>query len=102
MIVTKLIVRRPLNPSIKFAPLIINRKHNKIKIVEKKLICRKSDKKGKLMLEISKDRMWIEKKRKIVIKNNLLDGPTLILISSKKPIKNIKLHKTIYSNKIFK
>ena len=30
-IIIKLIVKRPLNPSIKFAPFIINKKHKTIK-----------------------------------------------------------------------
>jgi len=53
--ITKLIIRRPLNPSIKFAPLIMNKKHNKTKIDEKKLICKKSKRKGMSTLEISTD-----------------------------------------------
>ena len=99
--IIKLIVKRPLNPSIRFAPLITNKKHNKTKIDEKKLICKKSNKKGMSTLEIFKDKMWIEKKRKMIINNSLLDGFILILISSKKPIKNIKLHIKIYSYKMF-
>ena len=95
--ITKLIVRSPLNPSIKFAPLIIKRKHNKTKIDENKLICKKFNKKRISTLEIFIDRKWIEKNRKIIINNNLLDGLILTLISSKKPIKNIKLHIRIYS-----
>jgi hypothetical protein len=55
LIVTKLIVRSPLNPSIKFAPLIINRKHNKTKMDENKLICKKFNKNGISILEISID-----------------------------------------------
>ena len=34
-IIIKLIVKSPLNPSIKLAPLIINKKHNKTKNIEK-------------------------------------------------------------------
>ena len=37
-IIIKLIVKRPLNPSIKFAPLTINKKHNRTKKVEKILL----------------------------------------------------------------
>ena len=55
--IIKLIVKRPLNPSIRFAPLITNKKHNKTKIDEKKLICKKSNKKGMSTLEIFKDKM---------------------------------------------
>ena len=35
LIINKLIVKRPLKPSIKFAPLTINKKHKAMKIVEK-------------------------------------------------------------------
>ena len=37
LMIIKFIVSNPLNPSIRFAPFIINKKHNKTKIVEKKL-----------------------------------------------------------------
>tara|TARA_B100001094_G_scaffold46086_1_gene41209 strand:+ start:196 stop:351 length:156 start_codon:yes stop_codon:yes gene_type:complete len=50
-----LIVRSPLNPSIKFAPLIINKKHSKTKIDEKISIFKKSNKKGISTLKISMD-----------------------------------------------
>ena len=96
-----MIVNKPLNPSIKFAPLIINKKHNNTKKDEKILICKKFDKKGMSILKIFIGKKWIEKERKIIINNNLLDGLTLILISSNKPIKNIKLLMKIYSYKSF-
>ena len=35
LIIIKLIVNRPLKPSIKLAPLTINKKHKSIKIIEK-------------------------------------------------------------------
>ena len=38
LIIIKLIVRRPLKPSIKFDPLIINKKHKSTKTVEKILL----------------------------------------------------------------
>ena len=47
-----MIVNKPLNPSIKFAPLIINKKHNNTKKDEKILICKKFDKKGMSILKI--------------------------------------------------
>ena len=40
-IIIKLIDNNPLKPSIKFAPLITNRKQSKTKIAEKKLFCKK-------------------------------------------------------------
>ena len=99
--ITRLIVKRPLNPSIKFEPLIINKKHIKTKIEEKMSISKILIKNGISTFEIFRERIWIEKKRKIIISANLLDGLTLILISSKKPIKNIKLHIKIYSCNTF-
>ena len=45
-IAIKLIVIKPLKPSIKFEPLIINKKHKTTKIDEKNLICKKDSKKG--------------------------------------------------------
>ena len=101
LIIIKLIANRPLNPSIKFAPLIINKKHNKTKIEEKISIFKKLNKKGISTFKIFIGRKWIKKRRKIIINRSLLDGLMLILISSKKPIKNIKLLMKIYSNKIF-
>ena len=38
LIIIKLIAKSPLNPSIKFAPFTINKKHKSIKIVEKILL----------------------------------------------------------------
>ena len=49
-IAIKLIVIKPLKPSIKFEPLIINKKHKTTKIDEKNLICKKDSKKGISML----------------------------------------------------
>ena len=90
----------PLYPSIKFAPLIINKKHNNTKKDEKILLCKKFDKKDMSIFKIFIGKKWIEKERKIIINNNLLDGLTLILISSNKPVKNIKLLIKMYSYKI--
>jgi hypothetical protein len=55
--ITRLIVRRPLNPSIKFEPLIINKKHNKTKIEVKMSISKILNKNGISTLEIFKDRI---------------------------------------------
>ena len=49
----KLNVRRPLNPSIKFAPLIINKKQSKTKIEEKISILKKPNKNGISTFKIS-------------------------------------------------
>ena len=52
LMIIKFIVSNPLNPSIRFAPFIINKKHNKTKIVEKKLFFKNKVKKGMSILEI--------------------------------------------------
>mgnify|MGYP004369264829 CR=1 FL=1 len=101
LIIIKLIVKRPLNPSIKFAPLIINKKHNSTKIDEKILFCKRGIKKGISMLKIFTGKKRIKENKKIIINNNLLDGIILIFTSSRKPIKNIKLLIRIYSYKTF-
>ena len=55
--IIKLIARSPLNPSIKFAPLITNKKHNRTNIDEKILLFRNIIRKG-----ISKFEILIEKR----------------------------------------
>ena len=82
-IIIKLIVRSPLKPSMRLAPLIINKKHNNTKKVEKILLSNQAFRKIKSTFSI-----WIEKKliikiKKIIINNNLLFGLILVLISSK-------------------
>ena len=44
---------------------------------------------------------YIKANKKIIINTNLFDGLIFIFKSSKKPTKNIRLHKNKYSNKIF-
>ena len=44
---------------------------------------------------------YIKANKKIIINASLFDGLIFIFKSSKKPIKNIRLHKNKYSNKIF-
>ena len=53
LIIIKLIAKRPLKPSIKFAPLIINKKHKSIKIVEKILLSNHEFKKTRSIYLIS-------------------------------------------------
>ena len=53
MIIIRLIVRSPLNPSIKFAPLITNKKHNRTNNDEKVLLLKNVVKKGRTMWVIS-------------------------------------------------
>ena len=71
-------------------------KHSKIKI---KYLCGNSSVGKKIS---TYDKTLKSKKLPNIVKfnNNLLNGLILILKSSKKPIKNIKLHIKIYSYKI--
>jgi hypothetical protein len=101
LIINKLIESSPLNPSIKFAPLIINKKHNNTKIDEKILLFNNELKKGISIFRISIGIKYIKINKKIIIKISLFDGLILVLKSSKKPTRNIKLQTYIYSNKIF-
>ena len=96
----RLIARRPLKPSIKFAPLIINKKQSNIKVDEKKLLFRNFDKNGMSIFEILIGIRCIEINKTNIIKTSLFDGLILVLKSSKKPIKKIKLHMNKYSNKM--
>ena len=93
-------VSRPLNPSIKFAPLITNKKHNKTNKDEKVLLLNNVVKKGISIFKISIGIKRIQRNKKIIIKISLLDGLILIFKSSKNPIKNIRLQIKKYSNKI--
>ena len=99
-IIIKLIARSPLNPSIKFAPLITNKKHNRTNKDEKILLSNNVVKKGISMFKIFTGTKCIQINKKTVIKISLLDGLILIFKSSKNPIKNIKLQINKYSIKI--
>ena len=99
--IIKLIVKRPLNPSIKLAPLIMNKKQSNIKIDENKWLFIKLDKTGISMLEILIGKKYIKLKRSIIIIRSLFEGLMLILRSSKKPTENIERLTNIYSYKIF-
>ena len=81
--IIKLIAKRPLNPSIKFAPLIINKKHSTIKIVEKIWLCNHKFKKIKSILTIFIGKIFIKIVKEMIININLILGLILILISSK-------------------
>ena len=70
----KFITNNPLNPSIKFAPLIINRKHNNTKMVEKILIFNKFLKKGMSIFKILIGKKYIIENKKITIIINLFEG----------------------------
>jgi hypothetical protein len=52
LIIIKLIARRPLNPSIRLAPLTMNKRHNNTNADEKKLLFINIDKYGTSMFKI--------------------------------------------------
>ena len=81
--IIKFIVNRPLNPSIKLAPLIINKMHNIIKIVEKNLFSIQEFKNNKSILKILKGKKDTDIIKKIIIKESLIFGLMFNLISSK-------------------
>ena len=81
--------KRPLNPSIKFAPLITNRKQISVNIEENKWLLNKIFKKNKSILNIFIGKKYIKKKSKNIIMASLLNGLIFIFRSSKNPIKNI-------------
>ena len=81
--IIKLIVKRPLKPSIKFAPLTINKKHKSKKIVEKILLSNHEFKKIKSIFIISIEKKFIKMIKKTIINNNLIIGLIFIFISSK-------------------
>ena len=89
LMIRKLMASNPLNPSIKLAPFITNKKQRRTKIDENRWLFIKNDKKGMSILKIFIGRKYIKEKRKKIIIKSLLDGLILIFISSKKPIKNI-------------
>ena len=83
LIIIKLIVKRPLKPSIKFAPLTINKKHKSIKIVEKILLSNHEFKKIRSIYLISMGKKIIKIIKNTIININLIFGLTFILMSSK-------------------
>ena len=96
-IIIKLIVKRPLKPSIKFAPFIMKRKHRSIKKIEKTLFSSQEFKKIRSIFIISTGKKIMKMIRKIIIRTNLKLGLILVLISSKYPIINKLLHINKYS-----
>ena len=87
-IIIKLIVNKPLKPSIKLAPLITNKKQRSTNIEENISLDIKEAKNGISMLSNFIGNMYIKVKRRSIITINLLNGFMLILKSSKKPIVN--------------
>ena len=92
--------KRPLNPSTKFAPLIINKKHKRTNKEEKILLFNNVIKKGISIFKIFIGTKYMQINKKMIIKINLLDGLILIFKSSKNPTMNIRLQIKKYSNKI--
>ena len=82
-IIIRLIAKRPLNPSIKLAPFIINKKHRSIKIFEKIIFSNHEFKKIKSIFLISMDRRLMNTPKNIIININLELGLILIFKSSK-------------------
>ena len=87
-IIIKLIDNKPLKPSIKLAPLIINKKHNNTNIEENIWLVIKEVKNGISIFKIFMGNMYIKVNRMNIIIINLLNGFMLIFKSSKKPIVN--------------
>jgi hypothetical protein len=69
-------------------------------VEEKILLFKSMFKKGISIFKILIGIKCIETNKKMIINVNLLVGLILVLRSSKKPTRNIKLHKYIYSIKI--
>ena len=82
MIIT-FIIKRPLKPSIKFAPLVINKKQSSINNVEKNLFFYNEFKKIKSILKISIGNKLINILKKMIINNSLMVGLIFVLMSSK-------------------
>ena len=80
--------RRPLKPSIKFAPFIINKKQISTKKLEKSLFSTKDFRNVRSKFSISIEKKLMKKIKKNIIIINLILGLILNLISSKYPVKN--------------
>ena len=87
-IIIKLIVNKPLKPSIRLAPLITNRKQRRTNIEENTLLDIKDVKNGISILRIFIGNTYMEIKRRNIIIINLLNGFIFIFKSSKKPTVN--------------
>ena len=100
-IIKRLIDNRPLKPSIKFAPFIINKKQKSTKIEENKWLFIKNFKNWISTFDIVIGKKNININSKKTITRSLFEGFIFIFKSSKKPIKNIEELIKIYSYKIF-
>ena len=83
--VIKLIVNKPLKPSIKLAPLITNKKQRSTNIEENMWLDIKGIKNGISIFIIFIGNMNMQAKRRHIIIINLLNGFILTRKSSKKP-----------------
>ena len=81
--IIKLIVNKPLKPSIKLAPFITNKKHKSTNIEEKILLSSQELKKTKSIFLISIENRLIKIIKNIIININLMFELTLFFMSSK-------------------
>ena len=89
--------RSPLNPSIKFAPFIINKKQISTKMLEKNLFSTRDFKNIRSRFSISMEKKLMKKIKKNIIIINLALGLILNFTSSKYPIENkLKLARDFY------
>ena len=88
---------KPLYPSIKLAPLIINKKHKQTKNNEKISILIKRSRYSSEILSILNSWKIIRNIKKIIIKKSLNFGLMSIFRSSKKPKKKNNIQNEIYS-----
>ena len=86
----RFITSKPLKPSIKFAPLIIKRKHKRTKNDEKILLSIRVFKKGISIFKILIGKKNMVPNNKKIIICNLIEGLILIFKSSRKPTRNIE------------
>ena len=89
----KCITSRPLKPSIKLAPLITNKKHNKINMTSKNLLDIHDFIKLISILSMLMERKTMLNDKTIIIKINLIFGFVLNFMSSKKPIEKNNIDK---------
>ena len=88
LIIKKWIAKRPLYPSIKFAPFIMNKKHNNTKHVWNILFSSHVSRNCSPDFVIGIEKIFIQTVRVTNIKISRTFGLIFILISSKKPKKN--------------
>ena len=99
-IIIRLIASNPLNPSIRLAPLITNKRHKSTNMDEKKWLLIIKFKNEISILKIFIGKTYIKEKSKKIIISNLLKGFIFTFKSSKKPMINIERLIKMYSVKI--